>query len=197
MICIFLKSNDYFSYIYVVVGLSFHMAHPVISDLNRDSSKCLTRRILRRICKGLGGFGCGTRGTTLAPASIELFYCYPEKTGQIIINIYLEKQTQAVNLNSGRGWDEEPMAMAMGLLVIEKQIVCVHCRVHRDSSGGRQKWNTCPLNIHTYMLVLDPVPSNPFLKTKSETIRCVQVGKTKLTSLCSHFYNIKLQYVVY
>lgn len=148
MICIFLKSNDYFSYIYVVVGLSFHMAHPVISDLNRDSSKCLTRRILRRICKGLGGFGCGTRGTTLAPASIELFYCYPERTAQIIINIYLEKQTQAVNLNSGRGWDEEPMAMAMGLLVIEKQIVCVHCRVHRDSSGGRQKWNTCPLNIH-------------------------------------------------
>lgn len=80
-----------------------------------------------------------------------------------------------------------------------KSFVCIVESIGTRAEAGRSETRAHLIYIHICSCAhvgFGPSP-NPFLKTKSETIRCVRVGKTKLTSLCSHFNNIKLQYVVY
>lgn len=80
-----------------------------------------------------------------------------------------------------------------------KSFVCIVESIGTRAEAGRSETRAHLIYIYVCSCAhvgFGPSP-NPFLKTKSETIRCVRVGKTKLTSLCSHFNNIKLQYVVY
>lgn len=135
-------------------SLSFHkvsIPFKVISKFEHihNTRECLAY-ILRCICKGLETWLWHTGGTGhhwRLCRSMCLVTQKREGTNfslkQITTNIYFEKQTQAVNLHFDWRGDESrrsPLLMAMsgpkGLLVIEKQIVCVHCWIHRDESSG-------------------------------------------------------------